>query len=103
MLIYHLGDEQQARWWLQFRDLVSSHRHEQQQQLSVPKVPVIIRVAYMIARYIKKLKNDTEHSKSGAFSLLNYALQTSEAGKQERLIYFIKISPTVLELRGNTA
>jgi hypothetical protein len=28
MLIYHLGDEQQARWWPQFRDVVSPHRHE---------------------------------------------------------------------------
>jgi hypothetical protein len=25
MLIYHLGDEQQARWWLQFRVVVSPH------------------------------------------------------------------------------
>jgi hypothetical protein len=32
MLTYHLGDEQQARWWSQFRDTVSPHRHEQQQQ-----------------------------------------------------------------------
>jgi hypothetical protein len=22
ILMYHLGDEQQARWWLQFRDIV---------------------------------------------------------------------------------
>jgi hypothetical protein len=27
MLIYHLGDEKQARWWPQFRDIISSHRH----------------------------------------------------------------------------
>jgi hypothetical protein len=26
ILMYHLGDEQQARWWLQFRDVVSPHR-----------------------------------------------------------------------------
>jgi hypothetical protein len=30
ILIYHLWDEQQARWWPQFRDVVSPHRHEQQ-------------------------------------------------------------------------
>jgi hypothetical protein len=32
MLIYHLVDEHYDRWWLQFRDSVSPHRHEQQQQ-----------------------------------------------------------------------
>jgi hypothetical protein len=32
MLIYLLGDEQQTRWWSQFRDLVSPHRHEEQQR-----------------------------------------------------------------------
>jgi hypothetical protein len=26
MLIYHLGDKQQACWWLHFRDTVSSHQ-----------------------------------------------------------------------------
>jgi hypothetical protein len=25
---YHLGDEQQARWWSQLRHIVSPHRHE---------------------------------------------------------------------------
>jgi hypothetical protein len=29
-LIYHLGDEQQTRWWPQFRDIVSLLRHKQQ-------------------------------------------------------------------------
>jgi hypothetical protein len=29
MLIHHLGDEQQANWRLQFRDVVSPHRHDQ--------------------------------------------------------------------------
>jgi hypothetical protein len=33
ILTYHLGDEQLARCWPQFRDVVSPHRHEQQQQL----------------------------------------------------------------------
>jgi hypothetical protein len=33
ILMYHLGYEQQARWWLQFRDIVSPHRHEQQASL----------------------------------------------------------------------
>jgi hypothetical protein len=33
VLIYHLGDEQKARWWLQFRDIVSLYRHKQQQQI----------------------------------------------------------------------
>jgi hypothetical protein len=28
ILIYHLRDEQQARWWPQFRDVVSPHRHD---------------------------------------------------------------------------
>jgi hypothetical protein len=28
MLIYHLGDEQYAPWWLQFRDIVSSHQQQ---------------------------------------------------------------------------
>jgi hypothetical protein len=27
--MYHLGDEQNACWWPQFRDIVSPHRHEQ--------------------------------------------------------------------------
>jgi hypothetical protein len=30
ILIYHLGDEQYGHWWLQFRDIVSNHRHEQE-------------------------------------------------------------------------
>jgi hypothetical protein len=30
-LIWHLGDEQNACWWPQLRDIVSPHRHEQQQ------------------------------------------------------------------------
>jgi hypothetical protein len=30
ILIYHLGDKQQACWWPQFRDVVSLHRHERQ-------------------------------------------------------------------------
>jgi hypothetical protein len=30
ILIHHTGDEQYARWWLQFKDVVSPHRHEQQ-------------------------------------------------------------------------
>jgi hypothetical protein len=30
ILLYHLGDEQQARWWPQFRD-IWRHRHQQQQ------------------------------------------------------------------------
>jgi hypothetical protein len=29
MLIYHLGNEQWARWWPQFRDVVSPHRYAQ--------------------------------------------------------------------------
>jgi hypothetical protein len=29
ILIYNLGDEKQAHWWLQFKDIVSPHRHEQ--------------------------------------------------------------------------
>jgi hypothetical protein len=32
ILIYHLGDEQQARWWLQFRDMVSPLRQEQHEE-----------------------------------------------------------------------
>jgi hypothetical protein len=28
MLIYHLKDEQYARWWQQIRDMVSPNRHE---------------------------------------------------------------------------
>jgi hypothetical protein len=31
MLIYHLGDEQQACWWPQFRDVVSPHQHDHHQ------------------------------------------------------------------------
>jgi hypothetical protein len=33
-IIIHLGDEQYARWWQQFRDIVLPHRHEQQSFLS---------------------------------------------------------------------
>jgi hypothetical protein len=32
MFMYHLGDEQLAQWFPQFRDVVSTHQHEQQQQ-----------------------------------------------------------------------
>jgi hypothetical protein len=32
---YHLGTEQQARWWPQFSDTVSPHRHEQQQHFVI--------------------------------------------------------------------
>jgi hypothetical protein len=35
-----LGDEQLARWWPQFRDIVSPHRHEQQQQLHGTRRPL---------------------------------------------------------------
>jgi hypothetical protein len=28
MLIYHLGDEQEACWWPQFKDIVSPHLHD---------------------------------------------------------------------------
>jgi hypothetical protein len=31
IFMYHLGDEQQANRWLQFRDILSPHRHEQQE------------------------------------------------------------------------
>jgi hypothetical protein len=30
MLMYHLSDEQRERWWPQFRDVVSLHRHDHQ-------------------------------------------------------------------------
>jgi hypothetical protein len=33
MLIYHMGSEQQARSWPQFRDVFSSHRHDHHHQL----------------------------------------------------------------------
>jgi hypothetical protein len=32
ILIYLLGDEQQARWWPQFRDIISPHWHGQQRE-----------------------------------------------------------------------
>jgi hypothetical protein len=32
MLIYHLVDEQYARFWLQFRDAISPHRHDHHKQ-----------------------------------------------------------------------
>jgi hypothetical protein len=35
MLIYHLGDEEYARSWPQFRDIVSRHRHDHQQLILV--------------------------------------------------------------------
>jgi hypothetical protein len=28
MPIYHMGDEQYARWWQQFRDVVPPHQHD---------------------------------------------------------------------------
>jgi hypothetical protein len=31
---YMLRDEEQARWWLQFRDIVSPHRHDHQLEAS---------------------------------------------------------------------
>jgi hypothetical protein len=31
VLIYHVGDEQQAHWWLKFRDVVSPHQHDNHQ------------------------------------------------------------------------
>jgi hypothetical protein len=47
ILIYHLGDEQQARWWLQFRDIASPHPHKQQYPLFT--FPVV-----MLKRRLKK-------------------------------------------------
>jgi hypothetical protein len=32
ILIYYLRDEQWALWWPQFKDIISSHRHKEQQQ-----------------------------------------------------------------------
>jgi hypothetical protein len=32
IVIYHLGDEQQVRWWPQFTDIVSPDRHKQHEQ-----------------------------------------------------------------------
>jgi hypothetical protein len=29
MLKYHQGDEQQAHWWLLFKDVASTHDHQQ--------------------------------------------------------------------------
>jgi hypothetical protein len=34
MLIYHLRDEQQARWWRQFKDIVLLHWHDHHNQVS---------------------------------------------------------------------
>jgi hypothetical protein len=34
-LIYQPGNEQQARWWPQFRDVVSHHRHDNYHQLKL--------------------------------------------------------------------
>jgi hypothetical protein len=34
IFIYHLRDEYYARWWQEFRDIVSPHRHEQRQQIT---------------------------------------------------------------------
>jgi hypothetical protein len=31
--MYHLGDEQKESWWLQFRDTISPHQQEHQQDL----------------------------------------------------------------------
>jgi hypothetical protein len=40
---YHLEDEQQARCWQQFRDMVSPHRHE---QVYVPSASTTIDFAF---------------------------------------------------------
>jgi hypothetical protein len=34
MLMYHQGDEQLARWWPQFRDVVQPHRHDRHQGIN---------------------------------------------------------------------
>jgi hypothetical protein len=36
-LICHLGDEQQDRWWAQFRDVVSPHGHDHHNQEQDPQ------------------------------------------------------------------
>jgi hypothetical protein len=35
MFMYHLGYEQQARWWPQFRDILSPHQHHHHQNLYI--------------------------------------------------------------------
>jgi hypothetical protein len=35
VLIYHLLDEQQARWWPQFRDILSPHRHKHEHGIAL--------------------------------------------------------------------
>jgi hypothetical protein len=40
VFVYQMGDEQQACWWLQFRDITSPHRHETRQARILRHVPV---------------------------------------------------------------
>jgi hypothetical protein len=35
ILICHMGNEQQARWWPQFRDIILPHQHNRHHQLMV--------------------------------------------------------------------
>jgi hypothetical protein len=44
IFMYHMGDEQWARWWPQFRDVVSPHRHKQQLSQNGIKVAYVFRV-----------------------------------------------------------
>jgi hypothetical protein len=53
---FHLEDEQQVRWWPQFRDTVSTPRHEQQQQGDRQSVnPISFVIAYLILDYVVSL------------------------------------------------
>jgi hypothetical protein len=74
ILIYHLGDEQLARWWPQFRDTVSPHWHEQQQ----PAIKVFMafeqgypkcgqRVCYMYSILFRLMS--TKHNNEGVQKL----------------------------------
>jgi hypothetical protein len=41
VLIYHLGDEEYAYFWLQFRDVVSPHRHDHHQYTYTQRITYI--------------------------------------------------------------
>jgi hypothetical protein len=46
--ISHLVDEQQARWWSQFTDMVSPHHHHHHHQLRVPLKKSLGKIWYRI-------------------------------------------------------
>jgi hypothetical protein len=72
MHIYNVGNEQQARWLLQFRDIVSPHQHEQL-NIMVEWLTLLLRILELPD---SNLGPETSHP-DGGFSWLSQSLQAN--------------------------